>query len=98
MFHYAPYLSTATGEPQLSDLVQTYWAAFASTHTPSSSLPGAVPWPVFSVEGDEYLVLSSTPQVTAGLKRSQCDMWAGIVGQDSEGHGLGVVLGVPWAD
>ena len=70
-----PYELTAE-ELKLSAAVMGYWARHGASGDPNGG--GAVPWPKYSAEKDENIVLDTTISTQAGLKKDLCDFWDGV--------------------
>jgi para-nitrobenzyl esterase len=63
-------------ELDLSVAIMSYWLNFGVTGDPNNV--GAVPWPKYSAEKDENIILDSTITTQSGLKKNLCDFWDGV--------------------
>lgn len=72
VFDYKLFISSA--ESHFAAILNTYWASFASSHTPY--VQGETVWPVYSTSKDNYLQLDvGNITVIESLRKSRCDVW-----------------------
>jgi para-nitrobenzyl esterase len=65
-------IGLAPSELPLSGAIMDAWGRFARTGDPAGP---ALPWPRYTVAGDQLAVLDALPSVVAGVKRMECDFW-----------------------
>ena len=53
--------------------MSSYWVNFAATGDPNGAeLPS---WPVYTSDGEEYLILGPSVEAAANLRPAQLDFW-----------------------
>ena len=70
--------SVSEAERPLSHLVMDAWGSFARTGNPSTE---GLPWPQYSAERDELLLLDTVPLRAAHVKDQRCQFWDAFIGQ-----------------
>ncbi|XP_054168668.1 acetylcholinesterase-like [Oppia nitens] len=74
-----PRLDFTPEEKRLSQRIMTYWANFAKTGNPSTSIDGQwsqTYWPLHTAYGKEYLTLSlNSTEIGRGPRTKQCAFW-----------------------
>ena len=64
-------------ELAMSQALMGYWSRLAEKGDPNGA--GAFEWPEYTEAADENIVLDLTFSKQAGLKKTQCDFWDGVV-------------------
>ncbi len=72
VFGVAPRWGFSAEDRRLSDEMIGYWTRFAATGNPNGS--GAVPWPRYTEQTDEHLILNLPVTVGRHLRKEQCDL------------------------
>jgi para-nitrobenzyl esterase len=55
------------------NMVSGYWARFAEMGNPNSS--GELKWPLYTIDDDPYIEISSNPIQEKNLRKEKCDFW-----------------------
>jgi len=72
VFGVAPRWGFSADDARLSRQMRGYWTRFAATGDPNGT--GAVPWPCYTKQTDEHLVLNLPATVGRNLRKEQCDL------------------------
>jgi para-nitrobenzyl esterase len=70
-------ITLSSREERLSRIVTDAWGRFARAGSPAGA---SLPWPRYTVEGDEHLTLDLVPSVGSHLKSAACDFWDQLSG------------------
>jgi para-nitrobenzyl esterase len=65
-------IELSAAETPLSRTIMDAWGRHGATGSPASI---ETPWPAYTLEGDQHLVLDVEPRVGDHLKQAECDFW-----------------------